>query len=82
MTSAPLTSGHVPCRNCGARFPPVRTRRCESWSWRNSFTIVAAAGVTVQSQSAWALEFLIRVSSAVKLVVVGAKMTLSVTVKP
>ena len=60
----------------------MRTRRCESWSCRNSFTIVVAAGVTVHSQSACAFEFLIFASSAVKLVVVGAKMTVSVIVKP
>jgi hypothetical protein len=48
----------------------------------NSFTIVAAAGVTVHNQTACAFEFLIFVSSAVKLVVVGAKITESVISKP
>ncbi len=60
----------------------MRTSRWESWSCWNSFTIVAAAGVTVQSHSACAFEFLICVSSAVKLVVVGAKITTPVISKP
>ena len=82
FTIAPFTSPQVPCRNCGETFAPVSTSRCGSCSCLNCFTIVAPAGVAVQSHSAWASEFLIRVSSAEKSVDVGAKIVVSTISKP
>ena len=60
----------------------MSTSRWESWSCRNSLTIVFPAGVTVHIQRAWASEFFTLASSAAKLVAVGEKMIESVIVKP
>ncbi len=48
----------------------------------NCFTIVAPAGVAVQSHNAWASEFLIRVNSAEKSDDVGEKIVVSTISKP
>ena len=68
---APLTSRAVPGRNCGEMFAPVSTSCCGSWSCLNCLTIVAPAGVAVQSQSACAPESFTFVSSAEKSVDAG-----------
>src|SRR6266545_1166720 len=79
---APLTSPHVPCRNCGEAFAPVRTSCCGRRSALNCLTIVEPAGVAVQSQSACAFEFLTFVRSAVKSGVPGEKIVVSTTCRP
>ena len=56
---------------------PVRTSCWDSCSCLNCFTIVGPAGVAVHSQSAWASEFLILVSSAEKSVDAGEKIVVS-----
>src|SRR4029450_7092766 len=82
FTIAPFTAPHVPWRTSGETFAPVSTSRCGSCSCLNCFTIVGPAGVAVQSHSAWALEFLIRVSSAEKSVDVGEKIVVSTISRP
>ena len=79
---APSTSPQVPWRKLSGRFAPVRTSCCGSWSCLNCLTIVAPAGVAVQSQSACAPESFTLVSSAEKSVDAGEKIVVSTIWSP